>query len=451
MFKKEATKLFKNGKRSRSVLDFFEKESREAREKNDSIKSAQLCSMIQSKTITLFALSLEAASLLNLPKEGFHDLYEKGLVINPANLLRGMHTKGMIKVIEHAGYSVQIEKLTDDICKVVYTLDNGIEGRYVLTIEEAEGYPYIRDELSNEESLWYQKPKEMLRHEAVRFVAKTFYKRLFTVKATELVATFKNNRKLAEEIFYAKLYDIEIDDFNYRENMEKLKNRPAQLRAYTTLLKKRCIEKIHASLKLCEILGLPKELYYDIYKKSVFPRKTPLLEVRGSRILDVLRELGHMIQVEEATSKYCTLKFEKDGIVRREQVLLDTVKTVKTSVDTELKDPESVWSNHTNTMLMYEALIKVIRTDFSESYRRADSSTKKTMDDLLFSRDDESATTSRDALFDRDEDDDNDNDLDSLYGVDDKTPILEEKEEKKPVSGFIIPDLSRLKMKPQRA
>lgn len=431
MFKKEARELFRKGKRSDSVRKFYEAAHEEAKANGDAAKLGQICAIIKEKTIQLFAISLEAAHLLNLPAGDFYDLYFKGSETNPANLLRGMHAEGMIKIIEYFGYSIQFVKSTDSVCQIAYTLDEGTEVTYTLTMEEAKNNPYIQEEFLDEDSPWHSDPKGMLVHEAVKFVAKTSYKRLFKVKATNLVNEIDDNEQLAEEIFNSEIFDIEIEDFEYRSVIAKNKNKPRDLEIYIVHLRERCINRIRSSLDLCDTLGLPKDLFYDISKESAYPKKNPLLNIRSCCIIDVLRELGHIIQVQEATSKSCTLKFEKDGIERTEQVVLENLKRSKNSVKEALNNPESVWSKHTTTLLMYEVLAKVLKTDFAESSGAKEQVSRESIRKLLFTRSKEPSRF----FFEKTEE----KELEEIESIE------EEKETQKEPTHFIIPDLSRLK------
>lgn len=435
MFKKEARELFKKGKRNESVRKFYEIAHEEAKANGDATKLGQICAMMKERTIQLFAISLEAAHLLNLPSEDFYDLYFKGSEANPANLLRGMHAEGMIKIIEYFGYSIEFVKATSSVCQISYTLDEGTEASYTLTMEEAKNNPYIQEEFLDEESPWHSDPKGMLIHEAVKFVAKTSYKRLFKVKATSLVNQIDDNEELAEEIFNSEIFDIEIEDFEYRSIIAKNKSKPRDLEIYIIHLRERCINRIRSSLDLCDALGLPKDLFYDISKESAYPKKNPLLNIRGCCIIDVLRELGHIIQVQEATSKSCTLKFEKDGIERTEQVVLENLKRSKTSVREALNNPESVWSKHTTTLLMYEALTKVLKTDFAESTNTKEQISRESIRELLFTRSKEPSRI----FFEKNKKEEE---------IEIETPKTE-KETTKEDYDFIIPDyVGRLKNSP---
>lgn len=363
---KKATDLYKLGKRSKYADAFYAKQREEAINEKNSLKMQQIQALEKEKTIQLFAMSLEACQLLGLPEESFYDLYFKGKEASPANLFRGMHSEGIQKIIEFFGYSVEIVRNTEFICQLRYTLDEGREANYTLTLEEATQSPFINSELLDEESLWNQDPKSMLLHEAMKFIAKTSFRRLFKAKAP-IGDTWPDNETLANEIFDAEIFDIQIEDYDYKNVIAKHKDTPHELFVFISHLRKRCIERIVYSLSICDALGLPKNRFYDIGLMSKFPKRNPLLNIRGACLIDVMRELGHIIQIVEATSRSCTLKFEKDGIERIEQVVLDTIKNTKPSIAAALADPESAWSQQTTIMLLYEALQKAIKNAFSDS------------------------------------------------------------------------------------
>lgn len=363
---KKATDLYKLGQRSKYVDAFYTKQREEALNEKNSLKMQQIQALEKEKTIQLFAMSLEACHLLGLPEESFYDLYFKGKETSPANLFRGMHSEGIQKIIEFFGYSVEIVRNTESVCQLRYTLDEGKEANYTLTLEEATQSPFIQGELLDEESLWNLDPKSMLLHEAMKFIAKTSYRRLFKAKAP-IGEGWADNETLANEIFDAEIFDIQIEDYDYKNVLAKYKDHPQELYVFVSHLRERCINRIVYSLNICDALGLPKNRFYDIGLMSKFPKRNPLLNIRGACLIDVMRELGHVIQIVEATSRSCTLKFEKDGIERIEQVVLDTVKNNKPTVAAALETPESAWAQQTTTMLLYEALQKAIKNAFSDS------------------------------------------------------------------------------------
>lgn len=383
---KKATDLYKVGKRNKHVTSYFASMKKRAKETNNSVMLQQIIRREQDKTIQLFAISLEAADLLKLPKEDFYDLYFRGQEINPANLFRGMHAEGMEKIIKFYGYSIDIIKNTNSVCQIRYSLDEGKESTYTLSIEEAKKNAFIQEELENADSLWNIEPKVMLLHEAMKFVAKTSFRRLFKVKATELLSFEKSNDDLAEEIFDKEIFDVEIEDYDYKTTILSMKNNPDSVRKYVYELRCKCIHRIRESLDLCDTLGLPKDLFYDIAICSRYPDRNPLLNVRGNCLIDVMRELGHIIQIQEATTKSCVLRFEKDGIERMEQVVLENIKRAKESISRELENPESIWSKHPTIMLLYQGLHKIIKSDFSNIKPQNEKISMKNLRNLLFNK-----------------------------------------------------------------
>lgn len=402
MYKNLATTLFNNGKRSESVARSLEQIEQEAIANKDAQKLDQIHAISKRKTINIFEMSLEAADLLNLPREDFYDLYFKGGETNPANLLRGMHAQGIIKIIEFNGYSVETVKSTDEICVLEYTLDDGVVCRHSYTMEEAINTPWIREEFSkDEESLWHTNPKEMLYHEAVKFIAKTSFRRLFKVQPRSLVDTHVDNAILAEKIFEEEIYDIEIVDFEYRSVIASKERNPRDLEAYIETLRKNCIERIHASLELCDAIGLPKHLFYDISKHTVFNKQDPSYNIRACAIIEMLRELGFLVRLENVSSKSCTLKFTKDGIERTEQVILENLKKTKKSVREGLETVDSAWYNHTATLLLYEALSRVLKSDFAEILGKTKQTGREKLRSLLFKKT-SSRETAKALLFNKD-------------------------------------------------
>lgn len=383
---KKASDFYKIGKRNEHVKKTFSIMKKKANAANNSVLLQQINRREQDKTIQLFAISMEAAALLKLPIDDFYDLYFRGQEVNPANLFRGMHATGIEKIIKFYGYSIDVIKNTNSLCKISYTLDEGKESTYTLTLEEAKKSPFIQEEFENPDSLWNSDTKGMLLHEAMKFIAKTSFRRLFKVKATELLSPEKSNDTLAEEIFEKEIFDLEIEDFDYKATIFSMKNNPDSVREYVEVLRAKCIHRIRESLDLCDLLGLPKDLFYDIAICGRYPDKNPLLNVRGSCLIDVMRELGHIIQIQEATTKSCILRFEKDGLDRMEQVVLENIKRAKESVSKELDNPGSVWSKHATVMLLYQGLHKIIKSDFSNLNQQQNKISMKNLRALIFNK-----------------------------------------------------------------
>lgn len=387
MYQNLATKLFANGTRSESVERSYAERKQLAISANDAKKLSFIDMVIKKRTIALFQMSLEAADLLGLSKDNFYDLYFKGDEIYPANLLRGMHSEGIIKIIRHHGYVFDFVKANDEICTVRFSLDNGVECKHSFTIEEAKRTPWIADELAKEDSLWNKETKEMLIHEAVKFVAKTSFRRLFKVKSKSVLNNKSlSNKELAELIFDEEIFDIETVDFEYKEKLLDKDKSSKELETYVTSLRNDCIGRIFASLEFCEALGLPKELFYDISKHSVFHKQSPSYNVRACCIIDLLREMGYLIQPENVSSKSCTVRFVVGDIERCEQITLDNLCRTRQKIKDDLENSESPWYNQTTLLLFYSVLQKILKEDFSEVLGDKKQSNRDRIRSLLFTK-----------------------------------------------------------------
>lgn len=387
MYQNLATKLFANGVKSESVERSFAERKQIAINENDAKKLSFIDMLIKKRTIALFQMSLEAADLLGLSKDNFYDLYFKGDEVYPANLLRGMHAEGIIKIIQHHGYVFDIVKSNDSICTVRFSLDNGVECKHSFTIEEAKRIPWISDELAKEDSLWNKETKEMLLHEAVKFVAKTSFRRLFKVKSKSVLNNKSlDNRQLAELIFDEEIFDIETVDFEYREKLLDKDKSAKELETYVISLRNDCTGRIFASLEFCDALGLPKEVFYDISKHSVFHKQSPSYNVRACCIIDLLREMGYLIQPENISSKSCTVRFTVGDLERCEQVTLDNLCRTRQKIKDDLENSESPWYNQTTLLLFYSVLQKILKEDFSEVLGDKKQSNRDRIRSLLFTK-----------------------------------------------------------------
>lgn len=387
MYQNLATKLFSNGVKSASVEKSYAERKQIAIEANDAKKLSFIEMLIKKRTITLFQMSLEAADLLGLPNQDFHDLYFKGEEVYPANLLRGMHAEGIAQIIKYHGYTFDIVTSTDTCCTVLFSLDNGVECKHTFTIDDAKRTPWIADELAKEDSLWNKETKEMLVHEAVKFVAKTSFRRLFKVKSKSVINNKDlDNRQLAELIFEEEIFDIETVDFEYKEKLLDKDKSAKELETYVHALRNDCVGRIFASLEFCDALGLPKEVFYDISKHSVFHKQSPSYNVRSCCIIDLLREMGHIIQPENASSKSCTVRFTLGDIERFEQVTLDNLCKTKQKIKEDLENIDSPWYNQTTLLLLYSVLQKILKEDFSETLGDKKQSNRERIRSLLFSK-----------------------------------------------------------------
>lgn len=318
-------------------------------------------------TTKLYDMSTNAAELLNLPKEKFFDLYfrgnEKG-EITPSNLLKGMHADAIMSIIQYHGYSFGVDKKTEDVCKVRFSLDNGKECTYEITMEDAKCTTWIMKEFQKEDSLWNTDPADMLLHEACKMVAKTCFKRLFRAKSKTVLEDNgkSDNKTLAKGIMKEWIFDIQSVDFDYERKICELViagNDSARER-YSKNILTTCLKRIVASLDICDALGLPKELFYDISKHDEYHADSPLYGIKSAFIYDILREKGHVIVPEKISRKVCTIKFELEGVEHCRQVVLQSLVDTKEKIKADLLDPESVWNNHTEIMLFYETIREAV-------------------------------------------------------------------------------------------
>lgn len=373
MYKELATKLFTKGKKSKFVERDYKAKRQTAVEKKDAKLLERVDSKIKEKTVTLFAMSLEACDLLDLPKDKFYDLYFRGTHTNKANLLKGMHAEGMMNIIKFHGHTFNIIKNTKDACVVEFSLDGGETCRHAFTMEDAHNTPWILQEMENggeEGSLWNTNPKEMLLHEAVKFIAKIMYRRLFKVKSQTIINDFglSSNHDLAEEIFDEGIYDIENVDYTYLDTFQSLEAQGDQeaLGEFLTNLRTKCVNRICASLDLCDAAGLPKEEFYDVAKYEIYHQNDLSFNVRACCAVDVLRHFGHLVRPENLSSRSAMIRYESPNGEEVEHISLETLCNTKPKVKASLEDAESVWRNHTMLMLFYEVLNKAMKKCFAK-------------------------------------------------------------------------------------
>lgn len=372
MYTEIATQLFDKGKKSKYIENDYREKIAAAREAKNAKLLDRIQKKIREKTTLLFAMSLEACDLLNLPADKFHDLYFRGTHVNKANLLRGMHVEGMMKIIKFHGYSFEVIKQTAKECTVEYSLDNGSVCRYTLTIEEALKTPWIKQEFENteEDSLWKTNPKDMLLHECVKLISKLIYRRLFKKTSDTMKNDFglSSNHELAEEIFDEGIYDIENVDYTYLDTFQSLEAQGDEeaLAAFLSNLRTKCVNKICASLDLCDALGLPKNYFYDAAKYEIYHQGDPSFNIRACCSVDVLRHFGHVIKPARLNSEMATIHYELNGNEETEHVELSILCDLKPKLRSNLEDPENVWANHTTLMLFYEALAKITKRCFAK-------------------------------------------------------------------------------------
>lgn len=320
---------------------------------------------IDPKVLT--AASLYAAELLGLPKDTYSNLYFKvnhlGHV-NPANLIKGMHAEGIMAIIRFHGYKFEIEHFTDSKCKLVYSLDNGKESSYTLTMEDAKSTPWIQREFLKEGSPWQTDPAGMLMFEACKMIAKTCFRRLFKVKSKAVLEKGQtlDNKELAKEILKEWIFDVQNVNFDFEKRIQTFTD-SGQLAARDRYLKSvtiTCLKRIKASLDICDALKLPKELFYDISKHDEYHPESPLYGIRSAFLPDILREKGYIIVPETISRKVCTIRFELDGVDHCRQIVLQTLLDTKERIRTDMLSEESVWNNHTELMLFYETVREAV-------------------------------------------------------------------------------------------
>lgn len=318
-------------------------------------------------TTKLYDMSVNAAELLNLPKDKFFDLYFRGNErgeITPSNLLKGMHADAIMSIIKYHGYSFEIEKKTEDLCKVRFSLDNGKECSYEISMNDAKCVPWIQKEFLKEDSLWNTDPADMLLHEACKMVAKTCFKRLFRAKSKTVLEDGgkSDNKTLAKGIMKEWIFDIQSVDFDYERKICEfvIAGNDAGRERFSKNILTTSLKRITASLDLCDALNLPKETFYDISKHDEFHADSPLYGIKSAFIYDILREKGHIIVPEKISRKVCTIKFDLEGVEHCRQVVLQSLVDTKEKIKTDLLDPESVWNNHTEIMLFYETIREAV-------------------------------------------------------------------------------------------
>lgn len=373
MYKDLASKLFSKGKKSRFVERDYKAKRLLAVSKQDAKLLERIDYKIKEKTVTLFAMSLEACDLLDLPKDRFYDLYFRGTHTNKANLLKGMHAEGMMSIIKFRGYTLDIIKNTKDECTIEFSLDDGELCRHTFTIEDARNTPWIMQEMENggeDGSLWNTMPKEMLLHEAVKFIAKIMYRRLFKVKSQTILNDFglSSNRDLAEEIFDEGIYDIESVDYTYLDTFQSLEvhGDKEALGEFLTNLRTKCVNRICASLDVCDAVGLPKEDFYDVAKYDIYNQSDFCSNIRACYAVDVLRHFGHLVRPENLSSRSAMIRYESPHGEEVEHVSLESLCNTRAKIKASLEDPESVWRNHTMLMLFYEVLNKALKKCFAK-------------------------------------------------------------------------------------
>lgn len=345
-------------------------------------------------TTKLYDMSINAAELLNLPKDKFFDLYfrgnEKGEV-TPYNLLKGMHADAIMSIIKYHGYSFDVLKNNEDVCKVQFSLDNGTECSYTITMNDAKCITWIQKEFLKEDSLWNTNPADMLLHEACKMVAKTCFKRLFRVKSKTVLEDKgkSDNKTLAKGIMKEWIFDIQSVDFDYERKICQyaIAGNDAAKERFSKNILTTCLKRIVASLDICDALDLPKESFYDISKHDEYHPDSPLYGIKSAFIYDILREKGHIIIPEKISRKVCTIKFELEGVEHCRQVVLQSLVDTKEKIKADLLDPESVWNNHTEIMLFYETIREAVsktslKTIFGGS-KRSRCDTKKVLLDFL--------------------------------------------------------------------
>lgn len=436
MYIESATKLFEKGKKSKYVERDFQDRKQYAIDKGDAKLLERVNHKIKEKTITLFAMSLEACDLLNLPKDKFYDLYFRGTYANPANLLRGMHVDGMMKILEFHGHKLNVIKRTDKECTVEFILEDGSPVRHTLTIEEALATPWIDQDIKNSKDgdcLWVSAPKEMLLHEVVKFISKIMFRRLFKVKSRSVMNDFGlcSNRQLAENIFDEQIYDIESVDFNYLETFDLLEAQGDEeaINEYVRSLRIKCVNKIIASLDLCDAYELPKEMFYDVAKYEIFHQGDLAYNIRACCCIDVLRHFGYVIRPEALSSKSATIRYNVNGVEEIEHISLESLCQSKPKIQSQLQDEESVWYNHTMLMLLYEVLGKAMKKSFAKVRVRKEKTPKGGIQKRFYSK----ATTHRqDESFDVD-------DVNQQEGKPD-TEKKEDSKSHKPPRGLVIPE-----------
>lgn len=371
MYIQDATKLFEQGKISEYVERDYKSRYELAIEKRDAKLLERVKYKIKEKTITLFAMSLEACDLLDLPKDKFYDLYFRGDYTNQGNLLRGMHVKGMMKILEFNGHKLKVIKETNKECTVEFILEDGCACRHSLTIEDALETPWIDQEIKNSKdgkSLWVTNRKEMLLHEVVKFICKTMYRRLFKARPrciTNDLGVY-SNRQLAEQIFDEKIYDIQSVDFNYLETFKLLKSKgdeEATLQ-YIRRLRDICVNKITASLDLCDAYKLPKAIFYDVAKYELFHEDNLAYNIRPSCCVDVLRECGYIIRPEGLSSRSATIRYSVNGVEEVQQVSLESLCASNAKIKEQVENETHVWHNNTMLMLFYEVVNQAMKSCF---------------------------------------------------------------------------------------
>lgn len=373
MYIKDATKLFEQGKRSKSVTRDYSAKKQEAIAQKDAKKLERVEARIKEKTIDLFAMSLEACDLLGLPKDKCYDLYFRGSYIYAANLLRGMHVEGMMKILQIHRQELKIVTNTDRECKVEFRTEDGMICTHSTTIEEMMNTPWVKKEIETTkdgESLWETSPKEMLLHETVKFICKLMFRRFFKVRSKTIQNDFglSKNHELAEDIFDEGIYDIESVDFNYLETFETLEMNGDEeaMRDFMTALRTKCVNKICASLDLCDATGLPKDYFYDVCKYEIYHEGNLAFNVKSCYAIDVLRHFGHVVRPENLSSKSAMIRYDFQGGEVVEHISLEVLRSTKAKIKAHLEDNESAWSNHTMLMLFYEVVSMAMKKCFAK-------------------------------------------------------------------------------------